>query len=353
MLLKATLIFIGRATLMLAFVTLPVLLIVFSVLEVFARIGLNPSETPRVYFDQELGIMYEPDQKGTYIKGGAGEINASYRINNLGWNSPHDYRFGKDTNIKRVAVIGDSFIEAFQTDFDQSFPYLVENKLQGTEFYTFGHSGSSLAQYIQYLRYAKENFSPDFYVISLVDNDFEESFCGYGRTDNWSVIESDGGFKWVKPQEPKNFAVKKILGRSAFIRYLTVNLDFINSNEMVRKLFYLGVRNSSDGVDIPVSQMDGFVGYAVSEIDKLTEGKAVIILNSNSDYKNPKYDSYREMVKTHASANGLTILDLEPVFNNESEFIWPNDYHWNQRGHQEIAEELLKLSTKERLFPRE
>ena len=232
--LKATLTFIGRTTLLFVFVTLPVLLLLALLLEIFARLALHPSDIPQVYFDNGLGIMYESGQKGTYVKGGVKEINAKYSINNSGWNSPHDYKEEKNIDTKRVAVIGDSFIEAFQVDFDKSFPYLVENKLKGAEFYTFGHSGSSLAQYIQYLKYAKGNFNPDFFVINLVDNDFEESFWGYGRVDNWSVIREGNVFKWILPQKPKNLAVKRILGRFALVRYLTINLDFINSNSIGR-----------------------------------------------------------------------------------------------------------------------
>jgi hypothetical protein len=38
---------------------------------------------------------------------------------------PIDYLSLKREDVKRIAVIGDSYIEAFQVDIDKSYPYVL------------------------------------------------------------------------------------------------------------------------------------------------------------------------------------------------------------------------------------
>ena len=127
------LVFVGRLTWKLFFFGAPSILVALIVCEMTVRIFLNPSDSPNVYFEREFGLIYSPNQQGVYRKGK--QIKAKYNINNFGWNSLRNYSAEKPEGIERIAVIGDSFVEAFQVDFDKSFPPLLEKSFQKTKCY--------------------------------------------------------------------------------------------------------------------------------------------------------------------------------------------------------------------------
>lgn len=91
-------------------------------------------------------IKYKSNQQGVYrVKD---EINARYRINANGWNSRYEKYVIKNTQEKyRIAVIGDSFVEALQVDYDSSLAEQLENKLGNDSFqvYRFGISGAPMS----------------------------------------------------------------------------------------------------------------------------------------------------------------------------------------------------------------
>lgn len=67
--------------------------------------------------------------EGVYRLGFPQEINAHYKINSDGWNASREYSEQRD-NKKRIAVIGDSFVEAFQVDLSRSFVEIIENEFK-------------------------------------------------------------------------------------------------------------------------------------------------------------------------------------------------------------------------------
>jgi hypothetical protein len=139
-----------------------------------------------VVFDSILGNHFLPNQSGVYIKGLSSEVKGRYKINSHGWNSYHEYTYKKPDNCFRVAVIGDSYVEALQVDVDKSFLAIIEKYLtdKNIQVYNFGHSGASLSQYLNVLRYVIKKYSPNLVVCIIQPNDFLESFSDFGRKDN-------------------------------------------------------------------------------------------------------------------------------------------------------------------------
>src|SRR4029079_3184572 len=96
---------------------------------------------------------------------------ARYTINHEGWNSTKEYVSVKN-NKKRIAVIGDSFVDALQVNVDRCFAELLEQELnqrkqQPVEVYRFGFGNSGLSQYLNVLRYVKQKFDPDIVIVSI------------------------------------------------------------------------------------------------------------------------------------------------------------------------------------------
>ena len=110
---------------------MPTLIILVLVLELFFRFVIPSNNPPQTIFSKEdLLYKYKPNQLGLFSIGKFAQIRSNYRINNDGWNSLIDYRKKKNNSKKRIAVIGDSYIEAFQVDYDKSYPSLLSNVLK-------------------------------------------------------------------------------------------------------------------------------------------------------------------------------------------------------------------------------
>lgn len=334
------LIFIGRFTWKLLLFTVPSIILAFLLCEGAVRLFLQPSDSPDVYFEEKLGLNYVPNQEGIYIKGR--EISAKYHINNFGWNSPRDYFSEKPEGTERIAVIGDSFVEAFQVGSDKAFGSLLEKSLENIEVYSLGHSGANLVQYLHIIKYAKEKFSPDLYVVNVVDNDFDESFYGFSRKDNWSLVKNNGSFTTVLPEKSKNLFVKRLVRKSALARYLTINLDFINNSRLANKLFYSDLRNYQHSVRPNYEDTKAVVSFILDEYQKEVGGSLILVLNAESKYQDSSYLEKRNLIIKLAKERGINLVDLNAAFKDKGGLIWEGDYHWTQKGHTIVAQEILK-----------
>ena len=363
---RKVLFFAGKITHRILLVSIPAILLTLLLLELFSVYVLRASDVPDVMYDRFLGNLYVPNQNGRYIKGKKGEINAFYRINNIGWNSPHDYTTEKKQNIFRIAVIGDSYVEAFQVDYDKSFPYLAEKALEGVslqgkmpEVYTFGHSGANLAHYARMLEHVAFTYSPNLVIISIVGNDFEESLLEKSRRDNWSVTYKNGHFLDIPPTPQENLYFKRLVRKSAIGRYLVTNLDLVNTSPIVNKVFYAQSRNVlgvsyPDNTDISIPRIslidDMFSKYLAL---KNQYGFDLLILidaerentYSNVQDKISQEEDWFELTRNTADKLGIPFVELSNVFYSnrvvaEHRFDWSIDEHWNEYAHQLISNEV-------------
>src|SRR5690348_6019200 len=89
----------------------------FCELVVFRLVWLA-SDVPANAFADGV-VRYAPRQHGIWRV--RDEIAAPYRINAEGWNSGvGDYAVARRPGIARIAIVGDSFVEALQVPNDQS-----------------------------------------------------------------------------------------------------------------------------------------------------------------------------------------------------------------------------------------
>jgi hypothetical protein len=123
--------------------------------------------------DEVRGYSLRPNMQGMYRKEGA----AFVRINSEGLRDrEHEKR--KPPNTFRIAVLGDSYAEAFQVEQGAAFWSLLErrlgecNALEGrdVEVINFGVSGYGTAQELLTLRTKVWDYSPDLVLLALTTN---------------------------------------------------------------------------------------------------------------------------------------------------------------------------------------
>lgn len=354
----------------LSFVTLPTILIIFILFELFFRIIIPASDPPRGFFNENELIYHYSNKKqdGLATFGKFAEIKARWHINNMHWNYPIDYYPVKDKKL--IAVIGDSYIEALHVDVDKNYPYLLRKKLNPHyEVYAFGVSGYALSQYLHISRYVNKHFKPDILIFNIFFNDFDESIYELYPRRNFLFqlsIKKDGTIVEKLPRINYSIAQyrplwQQLIYRSALFRYLYLNLKVSrrwrrfaaagNKNDFEANVNIKQVRKSKDLIYKTTS-------YLVNTIKEENRNKRVIFIFDaprEAIYNNTLNKSdvtwMNEMMQKICSQNNIEFIDLTPLMLkdyqcNKKKFNSEIDQHWNEYGHEFVANVLYEYFIK-------
>jgi hypothetical protein len=149
---------------------------------ILAEVGLrlagftyfNPST-----YDSELGFALRPNAEGWWTREGSAYI----KINSRGLRD-YEHQFQKPNNTIRIAVLGDSFAEAFQVSTENTFWSVMQRELQSAlapqkkqvEVLNFGVSGFSTARELIMLRQRVWQYEPDVVVLQITPgNDIRDN----------------------------------------------------------------------------------------------------------------------------------------------------------------------------------
>ena len=331
------------------------LVIGLAVVEIGLRLFVPVCEMPFVrYLDDYQILSYDPTLKteGIYTAGPRSQVRGRWRINNAGWNSSIDYVPSKI--LPRIAIVGDSYVEAFQVDVEDSFPELLRERLKGQyEVYQFGMSGATLPGYLRMSRYVARNFDPEVIVVVVSHNDFIGSLASGMVASVRSKIKIDGGRAVeVAPAAYRPNPIRRLLSRSALIRFCVLNRRF------ERQWKPSSPRSRWDG-GAPTTeaerweQVDRMLEYVLSRMVQENPNRRIVVVHDGDRraiYQGEGSSIDRvhwgESIKTLAKKLSFKYLDLhgpmESWFeSNGRTFNSMHDYHWNETGHAFVAEQLV------------
>lgn len=171
-------------------------LVGLAIFEVFLRaVGY----TYPVFYqpDEVRGYSLKPGMEGWYRKEGAAFI----RINSDGLRD-REHAKEKPAGTLRVAVVGDSYAEAFQVGQDKAFWSVLERRLadcpalagRPVEVINFGVSGYGTAQELLTLREKVWDYSPDVVLLAVTtNNDISDNLRALKLTDEipYFVLRGD------------------------------------------------------------------------------------------------------------------------------------------------------------------
>lgn len=335
-------------------------------LEIAVRLFAPVTDYPLQQFYPGVGTRYRPNQIGTRRFGADGKIGGRYYINGQGWNSAHEYETPKADDTLRIALIGDSFVDGLQVDFDRRADAVIEEQLKGDitcdyfgeiQVYNFGMSGSPLSQYLNVLRYVSTNYPADVYIINVVFNDIDQSWASVGRSDFMTFrVNSQNEFEEVAPKSWVSGWLRPIANQSALFRYFYFNLQAAQalSNRQDPR-----TDNQDDPADI-AEQLDQIESQATPDlIETILERMrgvtsrqhAELLLTLDGDrtaiYTGTPQEAYSfkhaPIVREKADLLEIPYIDLAEVFaadfqQNHQRFEFPTDYHWNERGHKVMGD---------------
>jgi hypothetical protein len=137
--------------------------------------------------DEVVGVSLVPGASGWYRKEG----KAFVQINSDGLRDV-EHSLTKPNDTFRIALLGDSYCEAFQVPLEQSFWSIMTAKLDDCHVFTgkvevinFGVSGYGTAQELLTLREKVWKYSPDLVVLTVTtNNDITDNTRALKKTDD-------------------------------------------------------------------------------------------------------------------------------------------------------------------------
>ena len=297
-------------------------------------------------------------------------------INADGWNSTKpDYPLAPPDGVLRIAVVGDSYVQASYIDTAKAFPEVLERTLNArgvkAEVLRFGMDGAPMSQYLWMLRREVLRYRPDVVVIPLIHNDFDESyrFIGTRYNSSFMKIGTDAAGKTVElaPSEFQPGLADSLRDLRTF-RYLYYETNaYLKLKGLVTRYVWGKEQDYepqfiSSAVDIRnITEHDKIrwaTRYIMAEMKQLSQEhgfmlafvmdgvrEAVYAGKDRSQYQVSALNGIAAEITTEL---GLPFLDLQRTFATDyavanERFEYPWDWHWNGRGNRLVGEAIADM----------
>lgn len=325
-------------------------------------------------------LHYAPNRAFTWSAGPTFHMVNKVGVNNFGFVSNQDYTETADSPL--MAVIGDSYIEAFQLKWNDTLQGRLAAELgDEARVYPFAVSGSPLSQYLAFAKYATQTFHAQAAVINVVGTDFDESLLKYKRLPGYHYFaETPDGELALQRVDYQPDLTHQFVRRFALARYLFVNADVAslprhlgrrwNEQEENHAPRY-AVENSPDLEPEHLADSQRAVREFLNELPVRTGLGPKDVLFVLDGTRPSLYDDkelqranrtyfglMREYFLDEATGRGYEVVDLQPRFvqhyrEHGQRFEMPIttmvsprfglDHHWSPLGHQ-VAFEGVKNS---------
>lgn len=307
-------------------------------------------------------------------------------INADGWNStkPH-YVLDPPEDRIRIAVVGDSYVQASYIDTADAFPEVLERTLDKrgikAEVLRFGMDGAPLSQYLWMLRREVLSYRPDVVVIPLIHNDFDESYRFIGTRYNSSFMKigtNDAGETVeLAPQDFQPGAADYLRELSTF-RYLYYETNaYLKLKGLVTRYVWGKEQDYdpefiSSAIDIrnitEHNKIRWAVRYILREMKQLSQEHGFLLafvmdgvreaIYAGKDRAEYPVSALNDIAAELTAEAGLPFLDLQAAFAKEYaatgkrlEFPW--DWHWNARANEVVGETIATMLIEDaRLLPK-
>jgi hypothetical protein len=357
------------------------LIICFIFLEfIIFHYVVHVSDLPRNTFVNGI-IKYKPNQEGKHF---VDNYELKYKINAQGWNSKYQ-QYSIEKNDKfRIAIVGDSFVEAFQVNFDKSLAEQLENLLghENFEVYRFGINGAPMSEYLQILRQEVINYAPNLVIIIIIQNDFMESYemvpgRYYSSFLKLKVVDGEE-IQEIPPSGYHESFVEYITRISTTLRFLRMQLrNAVQLKNLFDTYFFSDARKAKPAnyqANIDISELDQkkeknirateYVFQEFIKLQKLKKFHLLLLMDGDRLRQDDQQNIYQSTVTKERSYNGalslnllaseaaqkfgIPFIDMHPVFAKDFQlhhkrFEYHTDTHWNENGHKVVAQTIYQF----------
>ncbi len=295
----------------------------------------------------------EPDNllgwkpKGNYVYEGQmqGDDGASYPVHfTTQTNGFRRYPLTINESSKRLLLIGDSFTQAVEVSDDKTFYAVLEQELELPVF-AYGMAGyGTLQEYLVLDKYL-DTIDPEIVLLQFCSNDFIDNELELERQANYFVgqrrpyLQSDGSMLYASPLSRWDC----LTDHSCLLRKV---------KQIWRKLQARHADKADESAESQIAQHGLQYKWYQSAVDKTLrllrrikervgpERKLAILLAD-------PFQPHREQLKGICQKLNIPLIDFPKVqfdqLKKEKSLHSHDGYHWNEAGHQLVAEAVLQF----------
>lgn len=295
-----------------------------------------------------LGWEYIPGANALYK---STEFAVNVKINSQGFRGPA-VAIPKPQDVKRIAVLGDSFVAGLQVKEDGLLTAKLQDLLsqngQKFEVLNFGVSGYGIDQKYLMLEKRIPKYNPDLVILFLSTNDIND------LRKNTIVSKRDGKleFKSFPKDTPLQRLTKRWLRKSYIVNLIYVRLIAPQARTQGGVGGPLEVQvaqgRQTEEINYYLDQTKALIKSAQ---DTASKNGARLLVAFGADFvqSNPKYaeelpksDKINLQMAEFVKSHNIEFVDLLPIFREkvaQGEILFfPQNQHWNERGHQLVAQ---------------
>jgi lysophospholipase L1-like esterase len=318
------------------------------------------SDVPRLDFVDGV-IRYAPDQSGVWRV--RDEIAAPFAINGQGWNSGiGDYVAQRRPGTTRLALVGDSYVEALQVPNTESAAEVLGRTLtqhgHPAEVYRFGISGAALSQYTYMVEREVLRYKPDWIIVNVVHNDFDESYrFVQGRyTSSFNKYRIvDGEVRSEIPPTPWRSGAIEKLRETATARFLLYRWG-VRPTAVVNFFLPRQAADTPRAGNVNIKrilaerrEVEAVADYAVRRLVACAHqigARLLVVMDGDRQAVYRGTDSpaleLNRIMAAAAARHGVAFLDLHPVFAahwaaHRQSLNFGADGHWNELAHSIVG----------------
>ena len=135
--------------------------------------GTTLSRGPMHTYDPDAGWMGLPGLDARYLMPGSFEVRV---VNNSRGLRGGEHSFEKPNGIRRIAILGDSFMWGFGVENNELLAAVLERELPATESINLGANGYSTVQELIRLEKEGMRYAPDWTLLAFTFNDPGDNF---------------------------------------------------------------------------------------------------------------------------------------------------------------------------------
>jgi hypothetical protein len=309
--------------------------LILVVLEILVRVFHLYSDNPSEYID-EYGVEKRvPLKSGYAIQGNRNQNISEFGINNAGFNSPKDYLPSKEKF--EVAIVGDSYIEGFHQDYQNSIGRKIEQQIPGIEVYEYGYAGYDLADQLHLINAYKKDF--ELIDVIIVYMKFQNDLVRGSYSPNYENISTRHTTIYKIKNNIKLLAYGSIIGILDPVKNLATGDAFQNLDSGYKTNEIVLSKDQKRLQDL--QYLDNF--KSLIRLYGFDKTKTTILLDSRVT---------SSVFLEYCKENEIKYIDFSDTFiksKKATNLIY--DLHWNDYGRELIAKTISEyVSEKERKF---
>ncbi len=314
------------------------------------------------------------------------DFRLDIRNNSLGFRDS-EHAFTKPDSVIRIAMLGDSFIEALQVPLEKTAGFLLEKKLDAAatargeskkcEVLNFGVSGHGVGQYLLTWEHYASKFKPDYAFVFVTGRTLErtvtaEEWGNFPETEKLKLkirptfrVENDKLISIPAKDYDRLAAIHKELIQKEFGGRLFrrrrpgiflapyFNQLAVYGNTILRNLI-LKMKGKNPNV---LSDQSILLKTNLKIIEKLrdetAQASASLILVDATTHFEPTMSQTSAEIRKFCSMNHIQYIALAPeldLANRQGRSTrWRHDAHFNETGNEVFAETMFRWFTNQRL----